>query len=262
MNKSIIILITLISAQLCTAQILSISPIIGGKIECARFNYRANVPINSLIESRAPVFSPMRSVLFGINLNYENKRNTFGLGIILNEQVHTTIIHSFPVIIDNQKILYEKRYNLGEKLIKIPLTYRLAFLKNNGEHANLSLLTGANLIFFNKQTNGIKQIGSTEIFTLDDGTIANNLSVETYQYELNGGKLNLSLELGLAYKFKIGQKHHLITSLSYEQGVRFLTQSQTIFTYFNGSKLSNVNSSRGSSFHLKLMFPLNIKSTK
>ncbi len=262
MNKSIIILITLISAQFCTAQILSISPIIGGKIDCARFNYRANVPINSLIESRAPVFSPMRSVLFGINFNYENKRNTFGLGIILNEQVNTTLIHSFPVIIDNQKVFYENRFNLGEKLIKIPLTYRRTFLKNNGEYANLSLHTGANLIFFREQTNGIKQIGSTEIFTLDDGTIANNLSVETYQYELNGGKLNLSLELGLAYKFKIGEKHHLISSLSYEQGFRFLTQSQTIFTYFSGSKLSNVNSSRGSSIHLKLLFPFNIKTNK
>lgn len=262
MHKSIMILITIISARFCTAQIFSISPIIGGKMECARYSNEYEVPPNGLIESRPQIFQPMRGVLFGLVLNYQKNRHTWNTGFVLNEQVKTTISYQFPAIIDGKSQVYSNKLNIGEKLIKVPLMYRLTLLKNNGDYSNLSIATGVNFIFFYRQTKGIQTYGSLETFTLDNETTANNLSIQTYQYEIGGNKLNMSLELGLSYRFRLGEKQHLLTTLSYEQGLRFLTQTQTVFTYIDGSTLNTVNTSRGSSLHLKFSMPFNLNFSK
>jgi hypothetical protein len=262
MNKSIIFFIILISAQYSTAQILSFSPLIGGKMECARFTIYYDAPEFSPIKVDAPLFRPMRSVLFGGTLNYEFKRSMFSAGIILNEQVKTTMSYEFPAILDGESVQYSKKLNLGEKLLKIPITYRLILLKNDGNYSRLSLMTGLNFIFYTSKNQGPVILGEPEIFTLDNGTGANNLMVQTNRFVVNQDKFKMSLELGLSYTFKIGEKHRIISSLNYEQGLMALLSNEIRFTGSDGSRLSYYNSARGSSVHLKFAYPINLNFTK
>ena len=262
MHKSILLFITIISAQFCTAQILSFSPIIGGKMECARFvNYHASADF-SLIKVKTPLFLPMRSVLFGASLNYEYKRSMWSVGIILNEQVKTTISYQFPAIINGESVIYSNKLNLGEKLIKVPLTYRLILLKNDGNYSQLSLTTGINFIFYSGKNQGGVFYGDPVIFTLDNGTSVDDFRVQTNRFVVNKDKLKMGLELGLSYTFKIGDKHRIITTLNYEQGLMALLTNEIRFTGSDDSRLSYYNSSRGSSLHLKFAYPIHLNFSK
>lgn len=231
-------------------------------MECARHvNYYESADF-SLIKVKTPLFRPMRSVLFGASLNYEYERSMWSVGIILNDQVKTTISYQFPAIINGESLIYTNKLNLGEKLIKVPIAYRFTLLKNNNDYANLKLVAGINFIFFNQQSNGVITQESVEFFTLDDATTVNNLTVHTYKYKINTDKIKVSLEFGLTHVFRIGENQRVLTTLSYEQGFRFLSQTQTDFTHSDSSTISYYNSSRGSSLHLKFAYPIHLNFSK
>lgn len=231
-------------------------------MECARYTKYYEAPEFSLIKVSTPLFRPMRSVLFGATLNYEYKRSMWSAGIIFNEQVKTTIAYQFPALINGESLTYTNKLNLGEKLIKVPLTYRLILLKNDGNYSQLSLTTGINFIFYSGKNEGGVFYGDPEIFTLDNGTSADNLSVQNNRFVVNKDKLKMSLELGLSYTFKIGEKHRIISTLNYEQGLMALLTNEIRFTGSDGSRLSYYNSARGSSLHLKFAYPINLNFSK
>lgn len=252
------------------AQNFYLTPTIGIKADVNHPNekYQLSSKQNDYFQFTYPKvsFTGISPLLFGLNLEYKQNKNIFGLGIIVGDQANSTIRVSFNQTVNNPYVnnRFTKKYGnyAGWPIYaKIPLIYKREIFsvesKKDKEKTRLAinLNTGVNLMFL--KVKGEPRFRNPISFGATNTDFGDSIDFVGVEGHMNRS-FSISFNLGLDFDFYVHGKRRIVAQLYYEQGTRYISNA-TYFMYLNNAPWGNVGSmSRGSAINFKLAFPINV----
>jgi hypothetical protein len=266
-NKLTILFVTSVFAL--QAQKFSLTPFVGVKAEIATGEGAQNEEY-TYFKSFAPrVHAGLSPVLLGFNLEYFISKNIYSIGLVHGDQANSTIRVEYFVKSDSPYLNYQFPQKLsnfaGYNVFKVPFSYKRELFSMNSKAKpdnkvmSMRLHSGFNLQFLRIKGVPVLQnpIGFGSSITLPGDT----LDAVSYSGHYNRS-FSVSFNLGLDFDFYIKNKRRFNLQLYYEQGTYKIAQSVIAFYKDNPNIAWGgfTSTSRGSSIHFKLGFPINIYS--
>ena len=266
-TKLVLLCLFSISVHSVSAQRLYLTPSVGIKSDISSSTRRYENLDQSYFKHYSPRFSftGLSPLVLGLGLEYKWNDHLIGVGVYYGDQANSTIIAKYDIKIDDPYMnnigrMIQSEY-AGWPVFKVPLTYKYPILqKANPEGKKLwsvNLNTGMNLLFLKIKNEPMLRnplSWGAHVTTLGD-------TVEYVGYEGHMKRsFSVSFNLGLDFELYLKSKRRVSMQLYYEQGT--FNISQAMFLVYKNSEdfyWFGVNStSRGSSVHFKLCFPIAI----
>lgn len=261
-------LLLLTSVSALRAQKLFVTPFVGVKTEIGS----SKQPVNS-DNTYYEVFTPrihfgLSPILLGLNFETPVKKNTFGFGFVLGDQANSTVRFEYYVKSDDQYSGYKfrtyKENYAGYNVFKIPLLYKRdlfhLYSKKNPEIKSIGIKfhTGINLEFI--KIKNIPVLQNPISYGKEITLLGDTIEAVGYSGHYNRN-FSVSFNAGVDFDFYINNKRRINVQFYYEQGTFKIAQSAIGIFYNGNTTISQTNysaTSRGSSIHFKLGFPIGL----
>lgn len=137
MKKIIISILYLTFGLAMQAQKFYLTPLIGVKADIASTKFR-EVPDYYYFKFSAPkVHSGVSPIFLGANLEFQHKKNIFGVGVIWGDQAASTIQLNFEVKSDSPYSDYKGNVEISDysahNVLKVPLSYKTEMFSINSK---------------------------------------------------------------------------------------------------------------------------------
>jgi hypothetical protein len=266
-NKLTIVFVTSVLAL--QAQKFSFTPFVGVKAEISTGEGAQNEDY-AYFKSFAPrIHAGLSPVLLGFNLEYLKNKNLFSVGLVHGDQANSTIRVEYFVKSNSPYLNYQFNTILtnyaGYNVFKVPFSYKREIFsihskaKPENRVMSVRMHTGLNLQFLRIKGVPVLQnpIGFGSTITL----LGDTLDPVGYSGHFNRS-YSVSFNLGIDFDFYIKNKRKFNLQFYYEQGTYKIAQSVILFYKDNPDIAWGgfASTSRGSSIHFKLGFPINFES--
>lgn len=260
------------SVSALQAQKLFVTPYVGVKTEIGSTKQPTNSE-NAYYE----VFTPrthfgLSPILLGLNLEYSVNKNTIGLGFVHGDQANSTVRFEYYVksedIYSGYKFKTYKENFAGYNVFKLPISYKRELLVLNSKKRtenkvlDINFHTGLNLEFL--KIKNVPVLQNPISFGKEITLLGDTIEAVGYSGHYNRN-FSVSFNLGIDFKVYIKNKKRINFQLYYEQGTFKIAQS-AIGIYYNGNttiaQTIFSSTSRGSSIHFKLGFPIGVIKKK
>ena len=268
-NKLTILCVTSVFAL--QAQKFSITPFVGVKAEIATGEGAYNEDY-TYFKSFAPrIHAGISPVLLGFNFEYLKNKHLFSLGLVHGDQANSTIrVEYFVKSISpysNYKFLTKLSNFAGYNVFKVPFSYKRELFSINSKSKpenkvmRVRLHTGFNLQFLDIK--GVPVLQNPIGFGYTVTLLGDTLDPIGYSGHYNRS-FSVSFNGGLDFDFYVKNKRKFNLQLYYEQGTYKIAQA-AIALYKDNPDIAWTgfrSTSRGSSIHFKLGFPINLNRKK
>lgn len=265
--KNLLTLLFLTSVLSLQAQKLSFTPFVGVKAEIGT-GEGAQDEDYAYFKSFTPrIHAGISPVLLGFNLEYLKNKNLYSLGIVHGDQANSTLRVEYFEPFDSPYLSYKFNRRLtnfaGYNVFKVPISYKRELftikskVKPDNKIMSVRLNTGMNLLFL--RTKGIPVLQNPISYGPSITLLGDTLYPVGYSGHYNRS-FSVSFNLGLDFDFYVKNKRRFNLQLYYEQGTYKITQAAILFYKDNPEFAWGgfATTSRGSSIHFKLGFPINL----
>jgi hypothetical protein len=265
-----LVFIFIISIAFCSkAQHFSITPFVGVKAEFGT-GQGAQDEDYAYFKTYTPrIHTGISPVLLGFNFEFTKNKNLFSLGIVHGDQANSTIrleyfekYHS-PYL--NYQFLTKITNFAGYNVFKVPMLYKRELLSlNSKKHPgnqiiSVKMQTGMNMLYL--RTKGIPVLQNPIVHGASVTLLGDTLVPVTFSGHYNRS-FSVSFNVGLDFDFYIKNQRRVNLQLYYEQGTYKIAQSAIALYKVNSAIPWSgfATTSRGSSIHFKLGFPIGLKT--
>jgi len=268
-NKLTLLFVTSVLAL--QAQKFSITPFVGVKAEIATGEGAQNEDY-AYFKAFAPrIHTGLSPVLLGFNLEYLKNKNLYSIGLVHGDQANSTIRVEYFVKSDSPYLNYQFAKKLsnfaGYNVFKVPFSYKRELFSVNSKARpenkamSVRMHTGLNLQFL--RIKGVPILQNPIGFGYSITLLGDTLDAVGYSGHYNRS-FSISFNFGLDFDFYVKNKRRFNLQLYYEQGTYKIAQSVIAFYKDNPDIAWGgfASTSRGSSIHFKLGFPINFESKK
>ena len=264
-----LIIIFFTSALALRAQKFSITPFVGVKAEIGT-GQGAQDEDYAYFKTYTPrIHAGISPVLLGFNFEFLKNKNIFSLGLVHGDQANSTIrleyFEKFHSPYLNYQFLTKITNFAGYNVFKVPMLYKRELLSlNSKKHPSNQIIsvkmqTGMNMLFL--RTKGVPVLQNPIVHGASVTLLGDTLVPVTFSGHYNRS-FSVSFNVGFDFDFYIKNQRRVNLQLYYEQGTYKIAQSAIAFYKVNSAIPWSgfATTSRGSSIHFKLGFPISLKT--